>query len=1080
MATDLSRIRHDPLLDWSGVQLKQGGVLLDADANELVAVLDRRLRALAGDVLGRATVSQTTPEAFRITANAGGLQIGRGRLYVDGLLAENHGGGDAAFDPLLAEPHAVEPLDYAAQPYLHAAPELPRVGRHLVYLDVWNREVTALEAPTLVESAVGVDTSSRLQTVWQVRVLDADLGTGASCATPDGELPGWTALTAPGEGRLTTGTYEVPPLSDPCELPPTGGYRGLENQLYRVEVHDPGLPGEGATFKWSRENASVGARVAAFVSSTELELETLGRDEVLGLRDGDWVEILDDVREFAQLSGEMRRISIPDPGNRRIAFAPALPADMLPASFPDDALPAQRNLRVRRWDQRGKVFALTGASGTVQVQDLDDAGSTGVIAVPAAGTSLVLEHGVTVSFSSTGDRGLRRGDWWTFAARTADASVETLDAAPPRGTHHHYARLGILDADAGSVSDCRTPWPPEGGHDCGCSQCVSPESHASGRLTIQAAVDRLRDSGGTVCLQPGSYALQEPVFLRGTRSVTIRGQGPTTMVAAPGSAFVVETGMALCIEKLSVLSAGLESAIRLETALAVTLRELLVFAYDGLRDRRSAAIALSGLCAMVTIRDNLLIAPDGVRTETDREQGATFALLGALAIEHNLFACQRNGIAIDGSVGQLWDTRIADNQFHACASHGVLVRGLATEGSSLHVEGNSLNLAGHGIVCGTGNAWIERNRVHCNDDSPQVGGNDGITLVPGLDRAGTAQTHVLANQVSGFTRDGIAFRSRIVDLVAKLNIVRACGNGIVMAEEAESSSVSVENNHVRDILGTSGQDDRPIAMGISVARTTAATIAGNQVHDIARSGQQRLLSSVGVMATGVARSRIHGNEVSGIGPEGDFAGAGCGILVQAPLERTEIAHNQVHRDDSTGQPGNASWYALLVGGSDNRRTIDDVAASAATAAPSTAPVVHHTANTTTVRLDARRTLVLAGNVAWLATSPRDAQAASALVQGPVATVIGNTLLARGGSVAVEVRADGEIMFSDNCCELFDAGRNPAVRLATPVLVMNANRVRSVGKPSIQLATQAVAALGNITSNGIDPLPAQWAALNITA
>ena len=74
MATDLSRIRHHPMLDWSGVQLKQGGVLLDADANELVAVLDRRLRALASDVLGRGTVSQTTPDAFRVTAVAGGLR----------------------------------------------------------------------------------------------------------------------------------------------------------------------------------------------------------------------------------------------------------------------------------------------------------------------------------------------------------------------------------------------------------------------------------------------------------------------------------------------------------------------------------------------------------------------------------------------------------------------------------------------------------------------------------------------------------------------------------------------------------------------------------------------------------------------------------------------------------------------------------------------------------------------------------------------------------------------------------------------------------------------------------------------
>ena len=61
MAADFSRVRLNPLLDYAGVELKQGGVLLDADANELVALIDRRLRALASDTLGRATVSGATP-----------------------------------------------------------------------------------------------------------------------------------------------------------------------------------------------------------------------------------------------------------------------------------------------------------------------------------------------------------------------------------------------------------------------------------------------------------------------------------------------------------------------------------------------------------------------------------------------------------------------------------------------------------------------------------------------------------------------------------------------------------------------------------------------------------------------------------------------------------------------------------------------------------------------------------------------------------------------------------------------------------------------------------------------------------
>jgi hypothetical protein len=239
MATDFSRIRANPLLDYSGVQLKQGAVLLDADANELTAIVDRRLRALAGDVLGRATVGANTPDAFRITlgatsAGAQTLNIGAGRMYVDGLLAENHGNADPAgrvFDDLMGEERFTAPVPYESQPYLPGAPALPTAGRHLVYLDVWNREVTQLENPGLVEPAVGVETGSRLQTVWQVRVLAEQAGGSATCASPDGDLPGWSDLIAPSTGRLTTGTYEVAAVDDPCELPPTGGYRGLENQL---------------------------------------------------------------------------------------------------------------------------------------------------------------------------------------------------------------------------------------------------------------------------------------------------------------------------------------------------------------------------------------------------------------------------------------------------------------------------------------------------------------------------------------------------------------------------------------------------------------------------------------------------------------------------------------------------------------------------------------------------------------------------------------------------------------------------------------------------------------------------------
>ena len=86
--------------------------------------------------------------------------------------------------------------------------------------------------------------------------------------------------------------------SEPCDLPPTGGYRGRENQTYRVEIHDEGAAG-AATFKWSRDNASVVSPVVEVLpDGLTLRPASLGKDTVLGFDKGEWVEVLDDDREL--------------------------------------------------------------------------------------------------------------------------------------------------------------------------------------------------------------------------------------------------------------------------------------------------------------------------------------------------------------------------------------------------------------------------------------------------------------------------------------------------------------------------------------------------------------------------------------------------------------------------------------------------------------------------------------------------------------------------------------------------------------------------------------------------------------
>ena len=120
-----------------------------------------------------------------------------------------------------------------------------------------------------------------------------------------------------------------------------------------------------------------------------------------------------------------------------------------------------RHTRIIRWDQQGKVYQSDGATVYFDTGPLT---SGGAIPVPPPGTTLILENGVTVTFglnSATGQ--FHIGDFWNFAARTADGTVEALDQASPLGIYHHYARLAVADLAASPpnpVIDCRTPWPP--------------------------------------------------------------------------------------------------------------------------------------------------------------------------------------------------------------------------------------------------------------------------------------------------------------------------------------------------------------------------------------------------------------------------------------------------------------------------------------------------------------------------------------------------------------------------------------------------------------------------------------------
>ena len=467
MSGDYSRKHFRARNNYSGVLEQQGRVHLDWEHNEASAIQDRRWRSETIDLIGACGVSDMTPDAFRITVVDGELRIGIGRLYVDGLQAENHGAPPLGFDPQLAEPHGEATVPYLQQPYTYEADAdspppgpavigaVPPAGQALVFLDVWQREVTHHQAPDLVEPALGVDTTTRLQTVWQVKLLPFDGNDELNCDMP---APGWDELRRPSDLRLSTGTSAVPSDDDPCIVSPEGGYRGLDNLLYRVEVHDvvDGVP----RIKWSRHNASIVAGVTHLAADrNKLTLDSLGRDDVLRFHNGDWVEITDDYHELLGLPGVMRRVQVND-AERSLSFDAALDPDDFPILDGEGRPDPDRHMRVIRWDQHGQVSDTDGNL----LADLSESDSGGVI--PAAGPSvtLPLEHGLQITLELPADGIARTGDYWCFAVRTADASVEALEQAPPLGIHHHYCRLAVVHSTGeqfdGEPADCRPRFPP--------------------------------------------------------------------------------------------------------------------------------------------------------------------------------------------------------------------------------------------------------------------------------------------------------------------------------------------------------------------------------------------------------------------------------------------------------------------------------------------------------------------------------------------------------------------------------------------------------------------------------------------
>jgi len=434
MYGDMSRLLDGLSGHFSGVLAQQGRLLLDSELNEQNAILLNYLRCLTTDLIGpfAGPVHHAGFEVEPVIRDGRyrAVRLRRGRYYVYGLRCET------------PPPHQPANREWAIG--VHE-------GKFVVYLLVWEQSVSAIQAPELIDPALPADvpdTTRRRQVRWRpaagrtlprrdedLTELDRESIIRAFREYDADPRDRPTLAAQPDSGRDTE--------PGPASAPVSWGYRGMENQLYRVEVYRDGHR-EEATFVWSRNNGTPEFGLAGLTDppdSLGLRTAPLRRgwyDSRQGLEVGDWVELVDDtwaplgtpaaLMQVKGVSLATRQVTLQDgKGHRDFDLA--------------------RHPLLRRWDQRPD----------------DPAASQGIPVREADRKWFELEDGVQIRFDTPGAY-YEHGDYWLIPARTGagllwphsqDARPVPL-ALPPHGPARYLAPLALVHHPPGDPTDLRT------------------------------------------------------------------------------------------------------------------------------------------------------------------------------------------------------------------------------------------------------------------------------------------------------------------------------------------------------------------------------------------------------------------------------------------------------------------------------------------------------------------------------------------------------------------------------------------------------------------------------------------------
>jgi hypothetical protein len=425
--------------------------------------------------------------------------------------------------------------DKTAHYYYYNQPDWPNpikpaydLKRELVYLDVSEQEVSAVEDPDLLEVALGgPDTTQRLKLLRRIQRLSAN---AADCAnTWDEAVAQWktkglrldpaTMQLLP-QVRLKVGFTSDASSGDPCDPVATGGYLGADNVLLRVRI-------DTSTSKpqliWGYDNASFLYRVASVSADrTMLRLAADPPDAFHVPQTGQWVEVLRTAAFFASEPDEtdasgkaqIQRVAAESEGvlyQLAQPYGPAVAGDstnymVFTTSLSQDLADEQLPLFVRIWQT---ALPLQPTGGTVTLAD------------PTTGIST----GVTVTISLLDGSPLPDGMFWQIAVRPGTPQgvyPEDLLTAPraPDGPRRWACPLAVIDwtANGGAtVTDCRNSFDnlvelTRRKPGC-CTVAVSPGDLKT--RSLQSVIDRAvsQAQAVTVCLTAGKYPLQVPLHL---------------------------------------------------------------------------------------------------------------------------------------------------------------------------------------------------------------------------------------------------------------------------------------------------------------------------------------------------------------------------------------------------------------------------------------------------------------------------------------------------------------------------------------------------------------------------------------